>query len=257
MFIYVITNNITGKIYIGQHKGANLKQYLQKKFYWSRVQKTGSSYLYNSMRKHPDYKDWSIEPLMEFDTKEELDLWETRLIALYDTRNPEVGYNICKGGEGRTGPQSEEAKRKIGLAAKKAWTSPEYRANFTVKTLGHAVSDKVIAELKSRTVSKASAETKLKLSESHKGKVHSEGTRNKMSASHMGHGTSLETRTKLSKSKLGNRNPMKTPETSKRVSIALTGRVQPAAVNEKRAATMREVWATKKIRPIFNPSVGS
>jgi len=111
LFIYVITNLITGKIYIGQHKGANLKQYLQKKFYWARTQKTGSSYLFNAMRKHPNQGDWSIEPLMEVDAKAELDRLEKLLIALYDTRNPEVGYNICRGGEGFSGPHSEETKQ--------------------------------------------------------------------------------------------------------------------------------------------------
>jgi hypothetical protein len=125
MFIYVITNSVTGKIYIGQHKGANLMQYLQKKFWHSRNQKTGSSYLFNAMRKYPEYKDWSIEPLMEFNTKPELDLWETRLIALFNTRNPEVGYNICKGGEGFTGKHTEEWKRNHSAMMKGRTFSPE------------------------------------------------------------------------------------------------------------------------------------
>lgn len=103
MYVYVIRNGATGKIYIGQHKRSNLRQYLQKKFYYARTQKQGSSYLFNAMRKYPDPEQWSIEPLLEVDTKEQLDRWERLLIALYDTRNPEVGYNICKGGEGFTG----------------------------------------------------------------------------------------------------------------------------------------------------------
>jgi hypothetical protein len=55
---------------------------------------------------------------MEFDNREDLDRWEKRLIALYDTRNPEVGYNICKGGEGFTGRHTEEAKHKCAIAGK-------------------------------------------------------------------------------------------------------------------------------------------
>ncbi len=123
MFIYVITNNITGKVYIGQHSGANLQNYLQKKFYYSRTQKKGSSYLFNAMRKHPDYHDWSISPLFEgIKTREELNRLEQLLIALYDTRNPEVGYNICRGGEGFTGNHSETARKKMS-AASLAWHS--------------------------------------------------------------------------------------------------------------------------------------
>ena len=36
MFVYLIANHETGKYYVGQHKGNNLKQYLQKKFYEAR-----------------------------------------------------------------------------------------------------------------------------------------------------------------------------------------------------------------------------
>ena len=113
MFIYVITNTVTGKVYIGQHKGNNLRKYLQTKLSDASKHRGGQSRLYNSMRKHPR-EVWSIEPLMEVETKAELDRLERLLIALYDTRNPEIGYNICKGGEGFTGPHSEEARIKIG-----------------------------------------------------------------------------------------------------------------------------------------------
>jgi len=112
MYIYAITNSITGKIYIGQHKGNNLKKYLQDKFSHAKRNR-GSSPLFNSMRKHPK-EVWSIEPLFEgIETKEELDRLERLLIALYDTRNPEIGYNICRGGEGFTGTMSEETKAKL------------------------------------------------------------------------------------------------------------------------------------------------
>ena len=122
MFIYVIRNSVTGKVYIGQHKGNSLKKYLQDKL--SHAQKfKGRSILFNSMQKHPK-EVWSIEPLMEVETKEELDRLEKLFITLYDTRNPEVGYNICKGGEGFTGPHSEEARIKIGksqIGGSKPW----------------------------------------------------------------------------------------------------------------------------------------
>lgn len=139
MFIYVITNNLNGKIYIGQHKGNNLKQYLQKKFYHARNQKTGSSYLFNAMRKHPNYRDWSIEPLMEVGTKVELDRLERLLIALYDTRNPEVGYNICQGGEGFTGTHTEEWKKNQSVRMKEIWSDLEYKVK-TVEALRQAAS---------------------------------------------------------------------------------------------------------------------
>jgi hypothetical protein len=129
MYVYVIRNSATGKVYIGQHKGTNLKKYLQMKLsqaeYELRRKGHGrGSHLFNSMRKHP--KDvWSIEPLMEVDTKEELDRLETLLIAFYDTRNPQVGYNICKGGEGFTGTHTDEWRRNHSAKMKGRVYSPE------------------------------------------------------------------------------------------------------------------------------------
>jgi len=245
MFIYVITNTVTGKIYIGQHKGNSLKKYLQTKLSDASKHRGGQSRLYNSMRKHPK-EVWSIEPLMEVETKEELDRLEKLLIALYDTRNPEIGYNICKGGEGFTGTHSLEAREKIGKASKAAWLDPNYRVNFSEKMKGHPVSDKTINRLRALRGSKASEETKHKLSEAHKGNTHSEKTKAKMSVAHMGHETPMDTRKKLGVSKRGNRNPMKNPEVAKKVSQALTGRSQPVEVNEKRATKMRLVWANRK-----------
>jgi hypothetical protein len=124
MFIYVITNSATGKVYIGQHKGNNLKKYLQTKLSDASKHRGGQSRLYNSMRKHPK-EVWSIEPLMEAETKAELDRLEILLIALYDTRNPNVGYNICRGGEGYTGPLTDAMKAAWHKGNKRYWDSQE------------------------------------------------------------------------------------------------------------------------------------
>ena len=124
MFIYVITNSDTGKVYIGQHKGHNLKKYLQDKLSHAKYRR-GKSILFSSMRKHP--KDvWPIEPIFEgVQTREELDRLERLLIALYDTRNPEVGYNICKGGEGFTGKHTEEWRQMMRVKMTGRVFSPE------------------------------------------------------------------------------------------------------------------------------------
>jgi len=129
VFIYVITNSATGKIYIGQHKGNNLRKYLQQKlgqawYELKRKSKGAGSYLFSSMRKHSK-EVWSIEPLIEVETKEELDRLERLLIALYDTRNPEIGYNICKGGEGFTGTHTDEWKQMMRERMTGRVVSPE------------------------------------------------------------------------------------------------------------------------------------
>lgn len=112
MFIYIIVNHVTGKYYIGQHKGNNLKKYLQTKLSHAKHKKIGSSHLFNSMRKHPKTV-WSIHALLSgVRTRPELDAAERDFITFLKSQNPEYGYNICRGGEGFTGTHTEEWKRK-------------------------------------------------------------------------------------------------------------------------------------------------
>jgi group I intron endonuclease len=171
MFIYVITNLITGKVYIGQHKGDNLKQYLQKKFWYSRNQKTGSSYLFNAMRKYDEPDQWSISPLFDgIETKVELDRLETLLIALYDTRNPEIGYNICKGGEGFTGEFTVEHRAKLSKAAKQSWNNDPQRKL-------------VMSELKAGVP--RPLDVRARISKGNTGKTHSIETRAKLRANRL------------------------------------------------------------------------
>jgi hypothetical protein len=200
MFIYVIKNSATGKIYIGQHKGNNLKKYLQMKlsqavYELKRKGKGGGSHLFASMRKHP--KDvWSIEPLFEgIETKAELDRLERLAIALYDTRNPDVGYNICKGGEGFTGKHSPEAKTKMSIQAKKAWANdPQRKLNQSLLRTGVPRPLEVRAKISKSNMGKvATQETKEKIranrllqADPRLGTTHSEDSKRKMSEANRG-----------------------------------------------------------------------
>jgi hypothetical protein len=113
MFVYLIVCSETLKIYIGQHKGDNLRQYLQQKLSEANRGFSGRSHLYSAMRAHPR-ESWSIHPLVSgIENKKELDETEQLLIYALKSQHPNVGYNICDGGEGFTGPHTEEAKRKI------------------------------------------------------------------------------------------------------------------------------------------------
>ena len=61
-------------------------------------------------------------------TKDEAVALEMHLIDLYDTINPEFGYNQTAGGEGHAGtPLSSETRRKLSAAAKRQWSSPLVR----------------------------------------------------------------------------------------------------------------------------------
>jgi group I intron endonuclease len=113
LFIYLIVNHVTGKYYVGQHKGNNLRQYLQQKFGHAKRNEASGSILYRSIRKH-GRDAFTIHALLsDVSTKAELDQKERDFIEFLRSRDPEYGYNICRGGEGHTGPFSLEHREKI------------------------------------------------------------------------------------------------------------------------------------------------
>jgi group I intron endonuclease len=126
MYIYLIVNHVTGKYYVGQHKGADLRKYLQQKFgHAKRNEGKGGSYLYASMRKH-GREAFTIHALLsDIQTRPELDAYEKDFIAFLKSQDPEYGYNICRGGEGFTGPHTEQWKEKMRVRMKGRTFSPE------------------------------------------------------------------------------------------------------------------------------------
>src|SRR5208282_1202241 len=57
-------------------------------------------------------------------SRPELDAYERDFIAFLRSQDPEYGYNICRGGEGFTGPHTKEAKEKISCASRKRDSRP-------------------------------------------------------------------------------------------------------------------------------------
>jgi len=145
MYIYLIVNHITGKYYVGQHKGNNLRQYLQKKFYDASHGRGGSSYLYASMRKH-GREAFTIHALLsDVQTRPELDQHERDFIVFLKSKDPDYGYNICKGGEGYTGPFTEAMKAAWSAGNQRYWDKHKY--DLTGQTFGKLT---VLSETESR-----------------------------------------------------------------------------------------------------------
>ena len=179
MFVYLIINDVNDKIYVGKTVTNNLQQYLQKKFWYAKSRPDLYSRLYRAIRKH-GREHFHIHPLVTgCDSNEALCVWEITLIELFQTRNPEIGYNICKGGEGFSGPHGQSARDRISIAASAMWKRPEIRDNFSAKMAGHPVSSNVISALQRRKGSKATPETIQKLIDSHTGLTRSLESRNK------------------------------------------------------------------------------
>lgn len=129
--IYKTTNLINGKIYIEKDKNNN------PKYFGSGI------YIARAIKKYGK-ENFSKNTIDKSDNREELDQKEIFWIKFYDAKNPNIGYNIHKGGKG--GSESGENSTFYGK--------------------------------------KHSKETKIKMSIWQKGKPKSEEAKNNMKANH-------------------------------------------------------------------------
>ena len=193
-YIYMTTNLINGKIYIGQHQGRKFDpRYL------------GSGKLLIKSINRYDKNNFIVEVLHKCDSFSMLNQKEIYYIKKYDSTNPDIGYNISFGGDVwmRGVKMSEETKEKNRRAHLGKKASEEAKEKNRQAQLGR----------------KHSKSTREKMSISGKGKKHkkfSQYTRDKMSKSHLGlvgnrKGCTLteEHKAKLSAimKKLGNKPP--------------------------------------------------
>lgn len=88
--IYKITNNVNGKVYIGQTIRTLKARFNQH------IHRTGCTYLHSALQKYGK-ENFSIQ-LIEEVPKELLDEREIYWISFYDSTNKSKGYNLIKGG---------------------------------------------------------------------------------------------------------------------------------------------------------------
>lgn len=111
--IYMLTSP-SGKVYIGQAKDflARKKQHIQHS-------RKKSTMIARAVAKY-NFENFKINFLYvqkEYN-RGELNKKEIFYIHLYNSTDPTVGYNICQGGEGRTGKLSEETRKKMSASKK-------------------------------------------------------------------------------------------------------------------------------------------
>lgn len=133
--IYMLTNKVNGKRYIGQTRcvgsdgrtrGAAVR--FQQHVSAAKRNEKGCRFLMNAMRKHGP-ENFEVEVLVVVHVSQ-LDDMERKLISQYDTCNPKFGYNLMEGGY--IG-DSEYLKQAASKAAKEMWKDPEYREVMTDK----------------------------------------------------------------------------------------------------------------------------
>lgn len=184
-FIYITTNIINGKKYIGQKIFDNkFNNYL------------GSGKLLKQAIKKYGKKNFYREIIAITYNKNELNELEIEYICLHNAVNSKDYYNISHGGDSPMAGLywSEEQKQGLSEAMKGHEVSEETKAKISESLKGekHHNYGKIMSE-----------EQKLKLSEVRMGVLHSKETREKISQSHIGITHSEESKQKMSISRKG------------------------------------------------------
>jgi group I intron endonuclease len=114
MIVYLITNKINGKKYIGQHIGDDLQKYWKTKVYLAKY-KNRHQALSSAILKYGQ-ENFEIRTIATVGSKLLLDFYEIVFIEIFNTKSPN-GYNLTDGGEGTSGwSPDEEHRRKISDA---------------------------------------------------------------------------------------------------------------------------------------------
>ena len=163
--IYLRTNKINGKKYVGQ---ATTIRFKERQYKWACLSQPYSGEVINRARAKYGLDAFDFEILKECED-DELDYWEMYYIKELNTKVP-YGYNLTDGGEGMTGyTHTAETRKKISECHKGKHRSAETRKKLSESHKGK----------------KFSQETRIKMSESRKGKKRTEETRKKISKSHL------------------------------------------------------------------------
>lgn len=173
-YIYLITNNINGKIYIGKHSTNNLDDDYM-----------GSGILIKKAIQKYGIENFTKEYLAFCDTEEKLNWFEKFYIKKFNAR--EVGYNLTDGGDGHLGfIMSEETKEKLSKSHKgipslfKGIARPnEVKEKISNSLFGHQhnkesrqkISDSKKGKPSSFKGKHHSEETKLKIANANRGKI--------------------------------------------------------------------------------------
>ena len=182
-YIYLTTNLINGKVYVGQQT-TNTKNYY------------GSGNLIKLALSKYGIHNFKKEILCYCSTVSDLNESERFYISKYNSTNKKIGYNIAIGGTDGTmlgRKHSELTKHKISQS-------------HTGKILSDEHKKKLSESKKGKKLPKRTDEFKQKLRLANLGKKHTKESKNKMSQSHKGKRLTEKTKYKMSEIKKGEKN---------------------------------------------------
>lgn len=177
--VYLRTNKVNGKQYVGQ-----TNDWKRREYNWYNTNWSYAGRLINNARNKYGADNFETTILKECETIDDANKWEMYYIKELNTKYP-FGYNLTDGGEGSIGcVVSDETRRKLSELTK-GENNPFY---------GKHHSEETIEKLKNRVISD---ETRRKLSEAAKGRQ----------SPNKGKHLTEETKKKLSESRLGKHFP--------------------------------------------------
>ncbi len=217
-YVYVITNLVTGKHYVGQTSGDPAKRWRE---HCQAAANQPKSVFHKTLRKYGADAFARRVMALPLCTQDLLDVTERQLIAAFDCRVPN-GYNLQDGGSrGRQHPESIEKIRR----SKRGVVTPSLLAAARANAAS-VKGRKQSPEERAMRRALWTPEYRARQSASHTGKRHSVETILKMSAAHVGKQPSEETKAKLQAAARGRKH---TPETIARLT----------EINRKNAASRK------------------
>lgn len=217
-YIYITTNLINGKVYIGQHRHTE----------WDKSYIGSGTILEKAIKKYGK-NNFKCELIEECQTEKELNEQEIFWIKFY--RERKECYNVTRGGQGFAVTHSKETREKLSKSLKGRMIPKEARENMSKAHIGIPVSE----------------ESKLKISKALKGRTLSEEHRKKLSISHTGvpHPHSQEWKEKVSKANKGRKF---TPEWIEKMSLSTRGEKHPNYGKHLSEETKRRISEAQKER---------
>ena len=172
MFIYLLTNSVNGKQYIGQTTTTPERRW-QGHVQESQAARRNHLPLYSAIRKY-GAKAFHLSILGNADNQAELNRKEKAFIEAYSTNLRAFGYNLAEGGNVPPRMTPETAK-KVGDSHRGKPKSALHRQHVSeaLKKIGYKTSVRLMGH-------ETSVETRIKIGAAHKGKVVSEVTKDKL-----------------------------------------------------------------------------
>lgn len=138
MVIYSATNQLDGKVYVGQTTGS-LKN---RRYFHEYDSMKGSTLLFHRALRKYGFESFDWQVIDQAETEQELNDKEKYWIQFYKSFDPQFGYNLTMGGQNGSCP-NEETKRKMSSALKGRIFTIEWKNKISDSMRGRTIPENV------------------------------------------------------------------------------------------------------------------